>query len=822
MRTLFQDLRFGARLLLKDRSFTTTVLLTLAVCVGANAAMFSIVRSVLLKPLPVPDAGQLVSLNNSYPNAGAPIASNGVPDYYDRLRDLTAFSEQALYRRQGFTLGGVEAAERLICVRATPSFYRIVQVKPALGRIFTEDEGEDGKDKEAILSYAMWRKRFGGADDVVGKSIRLSGTPYQIVGVMPADFKFLWNDIDVWVPAAFTAEQKSDESRHSNNWEMIGRLKPGAGVAQVQQQLDALNARNDERFPQFHEILKNAGFHSIAAPLQDEVVRDVKPVLYLLWGAVLFVLLIGCVNITNLVVVRSSARARELATRQAIGAGFGRLARQLLTETTLLAVTGGALGLFAGWWALRSLPALHIDQLPRGFEIALDPVAAAVVLGLAVLVGLLVGLVPVIHLARLNVNTALREEGRGGTSGRGTNLLRRGLAIAQVTIAFVLLIGAGLLLASFRAVLRIDPGFDPTNVISAAISLPQTAYKDDASVVTFLDRALAAVRELPQVEQAGVTSQLPFGNDHSDSVVIAEGYQMKPGESLISPTQTAVSSGYFEAMRIPLVTGRYFDARDTAESPKTIIVDEMLAKKFWPDRDPLGRRMYLPGSAEEVVKPGPKTKWMTVVGVVKTVQMADPSSSFIPVGAYYMPIAQSVEHGVMLTVRTRTDPASVMPAVRQKVNAIDADLPLYGVATMTSRMDDGFVGRRVPMLIGLGFGVVALLLAAIGIYGVLAYGVAQRRREIGIRMALGSTAREAFGLVVADGARIVVIGLGLGLAGAYFVGRAMRSQLYGVQPMDPGVVAMVIGALVVVALIAMVLPARRAARVNPIIALNDQ
>ncbi len=821
MRTLLQDLKFGARLLGKDRSFTATVLLTLVVCVGANAAMFSIVRSVLLKPLPVPDAGRLVALYNSYPNAGAPKASNSVPDYFDRQRDLTALESVAMYRRQGLTLGGVETAERLSCVRATPSFYRMLQVQPAKGRIFTEDEGETGKDDKAILSYATWQKRFGGDPAAVGKNIRLSGTDYQIVGVMPADFRFLWNDIDVWVPASFTPEEKSDDSRHSNNWEMVGRLKPGATVVQVQQQLDALNARNDERFPQFREILKNAGYHSIAAPLQDEVVHDVRAILYLLWGAVLFVLLIGCVNITNLVVVRSTARGRELATRQAIGAGFARLARQLVTETMLLFLVGGGLGMLAGWWALRSLPALHIDQLPRGYEIALDPVSVAVVLALTALVGVLVGLVPVVHLARLNVNAALREEGRGGTTSRGTNLLRRALATAQVTIAFVLLIGAGLLLASFRAVLNLDPGFDPSNVVTTAISLPTKVYKDDASVRIFLDRALAAVRELPAVEQAGVTTQLPFGGDHSDSVIIAEGYVMKPGESLISPTQSLVSAGYFQAMRIPLVAGRYFDARDTAESPKTVIVDEMLAKKFWAGRDPIGRRMYLPQSAKEVLTPGPKTKWMTVVGVVKTVQMADPSSTFIPVGSYYMPVTQDSAHGLMLAIRTRTDPGSVMPAVRQKINPIDPDLPLYGVATMRSRMDDQFTGRRVPMLVGLGFGVAALLLAAIGIYGVLAYGVAQRRREIGIRMALGSTARDAFRVVLADGVRIVGVGLALGLAGAYFVGRAMRSQLFGVQPTDPRVVALVVAVLAVVALAAMIVPARRASRVNPLIALND-
>jgi len=821
IRTILQDLRFGARLLFKDRSFAVTTLFTLAICIGANAAIFSIVRSVLLRPLPVPQAERLAFMYNSYPNAGAPRASTGVTDYYDRLREMTVFDEQALYRRTGLTFGGEGGADRLSAVRATPSFYRIAGVTPARGRIFRDDEGEEGKDRVVMLSHAIWTQRFGAKPNIVGETVRLSGRPYEIVGVMPAGFTFLWKQVDLWIPASFTAREKSDEARHSNNWEMIGRLKPGATLAQAQTELNGIVARNDARFPEFRQILKDAGYGVFVTGLQDEVVRDVKPVLYLLWGGVGFVLLIGCVNIANLVVIRSSARAREMATRQAMGAGLGRLSRQLLTETVLLSAIGGLAGIGLGWWALRSLTVLRLDQLPRGYEIALDPVSVLIISAVALGVGLVIGLVPVLRLSRLNVNTTLREEGRGGTSSRGTNLLRRGLATAQVAIAFTLLIGAGLLLASFQAVLKLDPGFEPRHVVTAAISLPAAAYKDDTEIGKFFTRALAAVRALPGVEAAGVSSQLPFSGDHSDSVIIAEGYAMQPGESLVSPVQTSVSDGYFEAMKIPLVRGRYFDARDTAEAPRTIIVDEKLAKKFWPNQDPLGRRMYLPTSAKDVLSITPETKFMTVVGVVKEVQMGDPVSDYRAVGAYYMPHSQVASSGVALVVRTAAEPDAFIGQVRKQIAAIDPELPLYSIDTMETRIDDGFLGRKVPMLVAAAFGAVALFLAALGIYGVLAYGVAQRRREIGIRMALGSTAREVFGLVLGDGLRIVGIGLLAGLVMAYFVGRAMQTQLYQVRATDPTVVGLVILLLAAVALIAMLVPARRAAKVSPTVALSD-
>ena len=409
---MLNDIRLALRLLFKDRSFALTALLTLAVTIGANTAIFSIVRSVLLKPLPVPEADRIVMVYNSYPNAGAPKAEAAVPDYFDRLQAMDVFEEQALFRRQGMTLGAENGAERLNAVFATPSFYRLARIAPQQGRIFTEAEGEEGKDKSVMLSHGAWQRRFGGNAGIVGQPLKLNGQQYTVVGILPKDFTFLWNDIELYLPLSFTAKQKADDSRHSNNYQYIGRLKPGATIERAQQEIDAIRARNDQRFPEFRQILKDAGFTNHAVWLQDEIVGEVKPILYLLWGGVLFVLLIGCVNIANLVVVRSTARGREMATRHAIGANLGRLSRQLLTETTILALVGGALGVGLGGYLLRSMTALRIDLLPRGYEIGMDPATVAVVMALAIGVGLLIGLVPVARLYGMNLNASLREEGR--------------------------------------------------------------------------------------------------------------------------------------------------------------------------------------------------------------------------------------------------------------------------------------------------------------------------------------------------------------------------------------------------------------------------
>lgn len=812
-----QDIRFAARLLWKDRSFTVTALLTLAICIGANTAIFSIVNSVVLKPLPVPDAGRIVAFHNNYPNAVSGKGSNGVPDYFDRLTQMDVASEYALYRQEGVTLGGQDGARRLSTVRATPSFYRLVSMRPVVGRVFTEQEGEEGKDKSVILSHALWQREFGGAADVVGKTVMLSGTTYEIVGVAPADFSFLWSDTDAYLPASFFAAEKADSSRHSNNWQMIAMLKPGRTLAEAQEQVNGINLRNESRFPQWTKILHDAGFNTSVGVLQEEIVEDIRPVLFLLWGGVGFVLLIGCLNIANLVLVRASGRARELATRQAIGADRARLARQLLTETTLLSVSGGVLGLILGWQALRLVPALGLDEMPRGFAIGLDPVSTAIILAGSLVVGLLIGLMPVWRLWRLNVNQSLREEGRSGTAGRSTSLLRRGLAVAQVTMAFVLLVGAGLMLASFRQVLKIDPGFSADGVMTGAISLPGATYKS-ADRGPMVDRLLTEIRRLPGVTAAGVTTQVPLSGDHSDSVIIAEGYVMKPGESLVSPIEVTVSDGYFEAMKIPLVKGRYFDARDTKDSMHALVVDEKMAAHFWPGQDPIGRRLYKPNSPDNLFATGPDTDWLTVVGVVGEVQSDGIATNQATQGAYYHPYPQQPSSRFALAVRAARD---VVPEVRKIASGIDPQLPLYQVKSMSDYLGDALMPRRMPMLLAMAFAMVALFLSAIGIYGVLAYSVAQRRREIGIRLALGSTAREVFGLVLRDGLNIVVIGLALGFGGLIALRQVLTTVLFGVTPMDGTVIALVAAGLALVALIAMVIPARRAATVSPMVALSD-
>ncbi|MEX1128882.1 MAG: ABC transporter permease [Vicinamibacterales bacterium] len=816
-----QDLRFAVRVLVKDRAFTVTTLLTLALCIGANAAIFAIVHSVLLRPLPSPDAERLVLLYNSYPKAGVARGSSGVPDYYDRLRETDVFEELALYQQRGVTIGGEGSAERLLGMAARPSLFRMLRAAPVKGRVFTEDEGEPGADRQVVLSYALWQRLFAGQDTAIGQDLRINGQPYQIVGVMPPDFLFMNAEVELWMPLSFTAEQRSDDARHNNSWTMVGLLKPGASAAQGQQQVDALNARNMERFANMKEILLNAGFHSIVTPLQEDMVRDVRRTLYLLWGGVLFVLAIGVVNLTNLVLIRSTARMRELATRHALGAGLSRLTRQLLTETMLLTLGGGLAGVGLGYLGLTLLAGIGVDALPRSAEIRMDGVVMAFTIALALAVGVLVGLVPVANLRQMNLSQAFREEGRSGTSGRGARGVRRVLVASQVAFAFMLLIGAGLLLASFERVLRVEPGFDPGHLLTARVSPPPSRYPDQPQVQAFGNRYLEAVRRVPGVQAAGITSNIPFGGDFSDSVILAEGYQMAPGESLISPYRVVVTPGYLETLQVPLARGRFFTDGDTSASPPVVIVDERLAKKFWPGQDPIGRRMYNPDNADDLTKPGPNTRWITVVGVVGETKMAGLVTSETRMGTYYFPMSQAPLRTMTLAVRTAGDPLSVTGALRQALVSIDPELPLYSVRTMEDRIGDSLADRRTPMVLALLFAVIALFLAATGLYGVLAYQVAQRRKEIAIRMALGSEPGGIFALVLREGVGLLAAGLVVGLAGAFAIRRAMESQLYGVSGMEPVVLAGVAGVLAVVAVIACAVPARRASRIDPMTALGE-
>jgi predicted permease len=826
MDRLFQDLRFALRLLWKDRTFSLTTIATLALCLAANVAIFAVVNGVLLKPLPFPEPDRLVRIYNKYPGAGVDTGgSNGVPDYFDRKRDMTALEETALFREAGVTISGsgLGEAERIQAMQVTPSFFRVLQSKPSRGQLFTEAQGELGQEKVVVLTHGLWQRLFGGRDDAIGQDVRLGGEPYKIVGVLPADFVFLNPDIQLFRPAAFTAREKSDDSRHSNNWQQFGRLKPGATVEQAQSQLDAINAANLERFPQWREILKNARFGSDALDFQANLIGERRATLTMLWGGAIFVLLIGAVNVANLVLVRSTSRIRELATRHAMGATFGRLASQALTESTVLSIAGGVAGLALGWWALRAAPFFGFDRLPSGVGLGLDSQVVGFTVLLIVVVGLGVGMIPVAAIRRANMAQVIREEGRSGTQGRGPRLMRRVLVTTQVAFALMLLIGAGVLLASFERVMTIDPGFRADSVLTGTISMPASRYKDEAALRIATTRILERLRGVPGVERAGVTTTLPFSGSYSDSVILAEGYQMQPGESLISPSQVVASDGYFEAMGATLLEGRFFTAQDVETRPKVLIIDNRLARRFWPNGDALGKRMYFPADIANVMAVPKPDQLMEIVGIIEPMRLRGlVDSGAQKTGAYFSPLAQQPSRTLGLAIRTAQAPETVTSAVRRELAQIDPEMPFYGVRTLEERVSTSVMDRRTPMLLATGFAAVALFLAAIGIYGVLAYQVSQRRREIGIRMALGAASGSIFNLVLREGSMIVGLGAVFGLIGAFFLRQTLQAQLYETGAMDPLVVGAVAAILIAIATIACILPARRAAKTDPLIALSEQ
>src|SRR5262245_456437 len=494
---------------------------------------------------------------------------------------------------------------------------------------------------------------------------------------MPKGFEFADSEARFWIPLAFTAQQKSDDFRHSNSWYNVGRLKAGATIAQAQEQVNAINAANQERFPQFKQLLINAGFHTKVELLQEVLVRGVRPTLYLLLGGAAFVLLIGAVNLANVALARSNLRAKELATRLAIGAGRAQVARQLIIESLLLSLAAGVAGIIVGYGILRALTVIGLERIPRAHEIHVDFTVIVAALAVSAVAGVLIGLVPAVHLFNVNLSTALREESRTGTGGRKTHALRRVLVVSQVAFAFVLLIGSGLLLASFRNLLAVDPGFKTEGIITAGIGMPRVRYPADKDVRLFTDRVLQTVRSIPGVSAAGGTTIIPLGGNHSDSVILAEGYQMKPGESLVSPMQVTVTPRYFETMGTQLIKGRSFDERDTDESPAVVIVDERLAQKFWPGGDPIGRRMYKPSNPRDLLKIDEKTRWLTVVGVVREVQFEDLAGRPTTIGAYYFaaaqppPPPQGAPRGLTLAIKASGDPAAVLRAVRAELNKLE-------------------------------------------------------------------------------------------------------------------------------------------------------
>ena len=823
MDAIRQDLAFAWRMLRKDRAYSVTVILTLAVCLGANAAIATVVRSVLFRPLPYPDSYRLVTSYDSFPGAGVERAGTSVPNYFDRRALANVFEEVALYQNAGFRVGQGTAAEGVSAMTVTPSFFKVLRTEPASGRLFREDEGTPGRNKVVVLSHILAAKQPGGAAGIVGRQLRLDDEVYDVVGVLPPSFSFLNPDVRLFVPLAFSDEDRAEERRYSQNHEQIARLAPGVTLEQAQAQVDALNAQFVDRAGPLKAPLIKAGYTTRMAGFEADLVRNVRAALQLLLGGVLFVVLIAAVNIANLSLVRGSARMKELATRSAIGAGRGRIAFQLVTEATLLTVIGGALGLLVGYWSLGALEWLRLTDLPRAHEIRMDNTIFAFTVGLAVLLGLVIGAAPAVQLARVSLSNMLREEGRSGTVGRGTRLIRRGLVVSQVALAFVLLVGAGLLLASFERLLRVNPGFVAEGVLTGRVSPLETRYADDAALRSYVNRALERIRALPGVESAGASSFLPFSWDGNSSVVIPEGRPADPSGSVVSPNQLYVTPGYLEAMHVALKRGRLFNDADGPDAPGVVLVDEQLAALFWPGADPIGRRVYLPDRPEDILKPGPTVKWLQVVGVVANVKLKGlVEGEQARAGAYYLPFFQDPSRGIGFAVRSRADMAATTAAVQRALVEIDPEMQAFDVFSMSERVEKSLNPRRAPMILSAAFGLMALLLASIGLYGVLAYHVSQRTREIGIRLALGSDARGILRLVLNEGALLTTCGIAAGVAGAVALRGAIASQLYGVGALDPMVMLTAVAVLGFVSLVACLGPARRASRVSPLVALSQQ
>jgi putative ABC transport system permease protein len=806
-----QDIRYALRSLRKQPIFALVAVATLTLGIGANTAIFSLLYQYLLRPLPYPDAERLVFVWNTYPLMGLPQASVSIPDYLDRRTQASSIEDATLFTTRGLSLAAEGEPVQVRGLAVTPSFFSTLQRQPFLGRGFAEAEAQPGADKFAILTYNLWNSRFAADRSIVGRSIRLGGEPYQVVGVLPADLELPSRDISVLVPFAFTPEQMSDQGRGKEFSQMIARLKPGATIEQVNAQMKTIVDRVMERLPQRQVFARRSGFSGYAVPIRDQLVGDLKTPLYFLQAFVLLVLLIACANVANLLLMRATGRYRELAIRTTLGAGQRRLVRQMITEGLVLAGFGAIAGLLLGLVGVRALVALGSQQVPGMTTATLQPAVLAFTIGLALVTGLVFGLVPALVVIRGNTWSLLKDDSTRGSAGRSTGVTRSALVVVETAFALVLLIAAGLLLKSFLRLQNVDPGFATDRVLTAQMSLPAARYPDAAARRAFWLRLVEAARAIPAVTSAGLTSNVPFNGMVSSGSYSIVGYTPGPTETAPHGRQEVVGGDYFTAMQIPLVEGRFFNEGDTVDSAPVVIVDQFLANKYFAGRSALG---------QQIQRGGPDSPRMTIIGVAGTINSIDLGQP-VTKERVYRPTTQQSPSAMALVVKTGLDPQTLVSQVRAAVRAIDPEQPIADVRTMEQWVSRSLELRRAPALLLALFGSVALVLSAIGIYGVLAFGVAQRGREFGIRQALGADRSSILTLVLKQGLLTAGIGIVLGLIGAALVSRLMQSMLFGVGQHDPLVFAGVTIVLFAVAAAACYIPARRATKVDPIVALRD-
>ncbi|MBP6703067.1 MAG: ABC transporter permease [Vicinamibacteria bacterium] len=804
------DIRYSLRSLGKSKAFTAIALLTLALCIGANSAIFSVVHAVLLKPYPWPDSERLVFVYNSYPLMGLPNAGTSIPDYLDRKTGVAGFEDGAMYTNQSFNLASDGEPERIVGLRATPSLFTTLGAQAHLGRVFGEAEADPAHDKVVVLSHALWKNRFGAEASIIGQTIRLNTIPYTVIGVMPESFYFPSPRLQIWVPFAFTAAQMTDNERGNEFSSMIARLKPGATLEGVQRDLDTIQARNAERLADSREFFKTSGFGGRVNGFLEQNVSNIRGMLWLIQAGVAAALLIGCANIASLLLARAVARERELAIRSAMGAGRARLLRLLLTESVLLFTGGGILGIGVAWWGVSAFASLGLSNLPRGFSVQLDLTVVGFTLACALLTGLAFGALPAWNAARAEAASTLKEVGgRGSSGGRRTQVLRSGLVVAEIALAVMLLSTAGLLVRSFEALQRETPGFTPNGVITVQLSLPAAKYDVPEKRIAFADAALGRIRALPGVRSAGLTNALPFAGNNNSGSYSSPDIVLPQGAPAPHAQQRTVDPGYFKAMGLTLLQGRLLEDTDTLTSQRVAVVDRVLADKYWKGQDPLGKR---------IVNGEPEKPW-TIVGVIAPIKFQSLEEEVKKETIYY-PFAQRPGTNMVIAVKAEGESLALAPSVREAVRSADPDQPIFDIKTMQQRMDDVALSRRAPMILLSLFSGVALLLAVLGVYGVLAFAVAQRTSEFGVRIALGASARSIAELVLGQGARLVAIGVTTGLAAYLAFSQMVGRLLYGVAATDP--LSLTVAPLVIAlaAIAACIVPVRRATGISPLEALR--
>ncbi|HSC29274.1 MAG TPA: ABC transporter permease [Vicinamibacterales bacterium] len=806
-----QDIRYALRTFRKQPVFTLVAVLTLTLGIGANTAIFSVLYQILLKPLPYPDADRLVFVWNTYPLMGLPQASVSIPDYIDRRTQAPAIEDATLFTGRALNLAEGSRPEQIRGLMVTPSFFSTLQLHPMLGRGFTEEEARPEADRFAILTYQLWNSRFAADPSIVGRDIRLSGEAHRVVGVLPAGFDLPMREVAVLVPFSFTPEQMSDQGRGREFSSMIARLASGATIEQLNAQMKTIVDRNLERLPQFQSFARTSGFGGYAVPIREQLVGDARAPLYVLQAGVFVVLLIACVNVANLLLMRATGRYRELAIRSSLGAGQRRLVRQMLTEGLVLAAFGTAGGLALGLAGVRGLLALGSRQLPGMPDASLHPIVLIFTIALAVVTGLVFGLVPAILVMRGNTAAFLRDDSARGSATRGTGMMRSTLVVAETALALMLLVGAGLLIKSYARLQNVDPGFSAENVLTAQLALPSARYPDATARRLFWERLIDRARALPGVTGVGLTSNVPFSGNVSSGSYSIVGYTPGPNEAAPHGRQEVVGADYFRAMQIPLIEGRVFNERDSADSTPVVVVDKYLVDRYFANRSAIG---------QQITRGGPTSTPFTIVGVVGTINAIDLGQPVTKERIYY-PVMQAPLQSMSMMLKTALDPETLVPQIRAAVQSIDPEQPLANVRTMDQWVVRSLEDRRTPMLLLGLFGAVALILSAVGIYGVLSFGVAQRVREFGIRQALGANQRSILRLVLKQGLLTAAAGIALGLAGAFALTRYLQSLLFGVDARDAPVFALVTVLLLAVAALACYIPARRATEVDPIVALRE-